>query len=515
MRVATVFFLIGFLAPVARGQVSSAEYQEIVKEFKRLYTVETVDSKVEALQLLGRADDLRTTKMLWSLLLKHQGTKWKDRQLFEGCVSALRYLASEKPLDYVFDKLGSRLKPARRADVCLALAKVKHPMVVERLSKLARHSSPLVSIPALDALGHCRSEKAIPALVHGLKDQDHWQVRYAALMGCVRHRAKPAVPIIIKQMASDTSRMQHDYLRALQAMTRAEHRSIKAWQDWWEANKDHPRLVGGGMSVYRKLRGSRVLTGEAPRGGAEPQDGTSEVKMPNYYGIELTASRNVFVIDMSLSMLDPYKGKRPDAGQFSIVISGSKDDPAKRKRLTLDFSKIKTNWDLAREQLIFTLRMLDSSTMFTIILYNSKVKYWKRNLVAASPEAVDQAISYLRKIKPDEETNMFEALEKAFLAGGSGNDPLSARMLKDGVDAIFFLSDGAPTVGKYVYERSANILERTWDKKLLAAIDDWNRIRKVQINTVGMGDTSESLMGGLARSSDGKYVTPGFNEDGN
>ncbi|MDP6850271.1 MAG: hypothetical protein QF524_04935, partial [Planctomycetota bacterium] len=69
---------------------------------------------------------------------------------------------------------------------------------------------------------------------------------------------------------------------------------------------------------------------------------------------------------------------------------------------------------------------------------------------------------------------------------------------KDGVDTIFFLSDGIPSVGSIVEPDD-----------ILSAILEFNRFRGVVIHTVSIGEFKKDFMIDLAHKTDGVYVNLG------
>jgi hypothetical protein len=66
------------------------------------------------------------------------------------------------------------------------------------------------------------------------------------------------------------------------------------------------------------------------------------------------------------------------------------------------------------------------------------------------------------------------------------------------VDTVFFLSDGRPTHGKYIDTK--DILDR---------IVEANRLRKVVLHTIAIGDFSKAFMEQLAGRNWGTFVDLG------
>ncbi len=295
---------------------------------------------------------------------------------------------------------------------------------------------------------------------------------------------------------------------------------------------------------------------------AKPDDpnrpGATSARPPrknnDYFGREITAQRMVFVIDCSKSMLEPVSGKdrlenvitneRKKSGK--PVITGSdgekkdddkkddtKDDPKAdpkdpRKnpggegKKRLDWSRIKIKWDLASQELINTLESLPNDREFALVFFSTDVWVWKPVMVKSTPENVKDAVTAIRRIKPDGNTNIYGALMKAFslttdpklnekLGGKPGaKGPVTGEKpapgdekeaVQKGAEAIYFLTDGSPTDGLI-----------TDNENLRQFFKEYNTTRKVQINTFYVGDPGQGvhhgtwLMAAFAEDSGGVYV---------
>jgi len=169
-----------------------------------------------------------------------------------------------------------------------------------------------------------------------------------------------------------------------------------------------------------------------------------------FYGVPIRTDRVVFVIDSSGSMrtLD-----------------------AKDRRLT--------RLQVAKTALLAAVDRLGESAKFNVVLFSDKPVPWKASLVFAKPASKDALAKHLAKAEPGGETNLYDSLEFA----------LGLR----GVDTIVVLSDGSPSVGRYV-ERA----------ELLSAVARLNRTGRVQIHAVSIGKNSR-LLRALARDNGGKY----------
>jgi hypothetical protein len=168
---------------------------------------------------------------------------------------------------------------------------------------------------------------------------------------------------------------------------------------------------------------------------------------PSYYGLPLYGSRIVFIIDYSGSM------------------AGAKMDAAKR-------------------ELQNAIAVLPVTVKFNIVAFHSQVIPWKKDLQPVSPQIKQEAATWVASGAPTAMTNSYDALEAAI-----GQD----------CDAIYFLTDGAPTAGKVREpEQIVNLISRQ------------NRIRRATINALGIGvgpqgNTFDAFLKTLAEKNFGVY----------
>jgi hypothetical protein len=201
-----------------------------------------------------------------------------------------------------------------------------------------------------------------------------------------------------------------------------------AWARWWNEKKaDFEYPTDEEILLQRALGRSR--------GG------------PRYYGIPIYAQRLVFVVDTSKSM------------------AGSRLTTVKR-------------------EMEKAIRSLPADTQFTIIEFGTRVSAWKKELVAASDEIKEEAVEYVRRLRPVGTTNTHEALMTA---------------LNFEVEAVYFLSDGEPSAGRVV--RPAAILK---------AITIRNQLRHLSIYTIGVmpgppGSILDTFLRKLAENNFGVY----------
>jgi hypothetical protein len=186
---------------------------------------------------------------------------------------------------------------------------------------------------------------------------------------------------------------------------------------------------------------------EFPTGPTREIEVVANPGSASYYGLPVYGSKLVFIADYSGSM------------------QGAQMDAAKR-------------------ELLGTIAQLPDGVRFNIIAFNSQVFPWKRELQPVSPESRKEAMAFVGSGQAAAMTNSYDAL--------------SAGLLQD-CDAIYFLTDGAPTVGK---------LTKPFD--IISSITRTNRVRRATINCIGIGvggagGTFDTFLNELSTKNFGAY----------
>jgi hypothetical protein len=173
-----------------------------------------------------------------------------------------------------------------------------------------------------------------------------------------------------------------------------------------------------------------------------------------YHGLEILSDRVAFVLDASGSMRRPL----------------AKDDPRPR-------------WDAARDELTRALAALPDGTLANVVLFQVETRRCFAQATALSDRARKEAEGCLRT-SPAERGDLLAGVLDA--------------LRDDQVDTVFLLSDGAPSAG--------DLVDRA---RVLAAVRQLNRTRKVAIHTIGVGAGSaaeRNFLEALARESGGRFA---------
>jgi Ca-activated chloride channel family protein len=247
-------------------------------------------------------------------------------------------------------------------------------------------------------------------------------------------------------MGAEDGRLRADIAGALSAITGVDLGfEPEPWREWWEAHREgfRPPAPGAG----------------APAGGPGGAGGETV----SFYGIRIVSKAVVFVIDVSNSM-----NQEAAAGRTKVQV--------------------------AKYELRNAILGLPEGARFNIVFYHHEVFVWRPAMVEAKGAAKREAVEFVENMVADGNTNIYDALERAFRFAGMG---ARDKRYEVGADTIFLLSDGRPNRGGVVDPAG-----------ILAEVRRWNELKRVTIHSVGVGnDHDASLMRGLADSSGGTYVS--------
>lgn len=200
-----------------------------------------------------------------------------------------------------------------------------------------------------------------------------------------------------------------------------------------------------------------------------------------FAGISLTGKRVVFLVDMSGSM-ELIDERTPSSNKWSGV----------------------------RETLAKIMRSLPELEKIQVILFSDRVSYPLGNIeqwIDFDANTVERTTKALAEVKPSGNTNMYSAFETAF------------KLRSQGLDTVYLLSDGLPSVGAGLSVEDARQLKETERNDVFCKfvrktlLSDWNRPLpdkpRVRINAVGFFYESPDIgafLWALAREHDGSFV---------
>lgn len=409
---------------------------------------------------------------------------------------------SLRPRMAMLDALAANASDEKCRKVLLAIAKDEKNNMDTDMRILA-----ILAIGAMNV-----DQEMYNILLAGLR-HNSWRIRDASvqsLVDCRSFNEDQTILSLINALAAETGKMRKVIADALKKITRVDNGTDPdKWIDWFKEKK-------------REEQGLPPKSGKGDRG--------TRVKV---FETETFSDRYVFVIDTSISMTEKISEEEKERLKKSITSEpGQEKDP----RRPLDWSQINCKLDLAREEMIRSLEIMDPErTTFTIISFAEECKVWKDELVATSKENVEEAAEWLRGIKGKNRTNVFGALDAAYdlseeLAGidagkhekkhKKGKGPITGRHPDEALpDTIFLYTDGYATWGKYSGKDNEWVGKSNEEKArlyapimadMVAEIKDRNRIARITLNCVGVGVRQDNTtLRNLAKSCGGEYVAIG------
>jgi len=501
------------LAPSAGATLSVGPARgddEIVREFKRYFKkYKDTPTRVEAVLALLGTQSVDVVDALVPVL--DDG----EPEVVHAAVRVLSGFSERPPVEAIFAAIEEKSDPAVRAGLLAAVREGGYAGAAEALAPLLQDSSwdmrrraiealaavadegadallaplcgdrePAVRCAAFDGLALLGSHRVLEPARAALSD-DSWQVRASAVGALARVRDRDSIGPLIDRMEVEEGRLVQDIGKALARITGRDFRDdVRGWRSFWDTYGD--RFVMPTDAELERL--------EKARAEAEAQY-TPPPGHVAYHGVDTPSRSILFVIDVSGSMEQEVNEKeRFRAGEYP------------------SFRRI----DVVKTELSRTIEALESYVRFNVVAFATDVDTWKKDLVAANVLNKSSAVSWIGRLeaiggasKHDlarvglagaanleaGKTNTWGALETALSAAGQG---LRDRDYELEVDTIFFLSDGLPSHGKYV---------ETED--ILREVNEANRLRKVVIHTIALGEFQKDFMRRLALENGGTFVDLG------
>jgi len=273
---------------------------------------------------------------------------------------------------------------------------------------------------------------------------------------------------------------------------------------------------------------------------------------PTFAGIEATGDRICYVIDMSDSMLTPLtpaeKEKLPKGPVTGVARPKESDNDAwERVFEAVDWKKVKTRFDAARELLKASLLGLREGQSFAVLWFGDQAGALQSTpgMTKTTLAAVKSVFRELDAIKagPAKQgrplgtirgnTNLHGGLHRAFKLHGRGfvgpGEFVDPSTWNDGCDTIFVLTDGEPTWDDWAAADKRDPEDNVGDpetgarlgdsdtlefagpyREAGALVDDvlrLNLFRKAEIHCVGLGEASMNTLERLAGVGCGRAIS--------
>lgn len=510
--------LVIFFLSFASAQVSDEEWKKIKSLFEQDFAKGTPEAQERGIQLLAKADRMEASQICFNLLavppdqqtlnLERQKEsllpKWfkerervteiakknlgmvpaneldrlnkidaeiqKINQAIEATTltyfaagAALKKVKNEEHANFLLEKGGDHKNWRVQVASIEAFQVVPYDpqKLLEFLKKALQNKEPMVRSSACDTLAVKQLHEGLDALYPLLLDEA-WQVRVASLkaIGTLKH--EKSIPILIEQLEKEDGRLKQDVENALQQITgKTFHTNIALWRSWHKLHPDFSVVKNISKTAEKTPDDTHNKTPKnTPNENPTPQEKGKAAA--TYYGIDTYSKRLIFILDVSGSMIEPLR--------------------------TGDETKL----DGAKKELKFAITGLSEDAEFLLMTYSDTVQFWQNKLVKASKRNKELAHRFIDTQKPDGGTNIYDALQQAFNLAGRGSFDKSYKV---SVDTVFFLTDGEPSAGTMVEP-----------EKILKSVQEWNKLRKIQIHTIGLGQHAKKFMEQLAIDNNGQYV---------
>jgi hypothetical protein len=406
-----------------------------------------------------------------------EGASGRSEEKVSGEVleSALRLLRKFSTKESVAEmtKLAKQPKENVRVRAQLLWALADHGDLKD-LTDLADDKNPIIQIAAVDAVVEKADPASLPLLLRLLSEPRTWEVKWAALLGLEKKGDDSILDSLIDTFAKcriDEGRLKDLYVRILRKLLKSEMDTddANAWKAAWQAKKT----------------------------GADSAPGSTVADMTQFYGLKTRSTRLVFVLDKTGSMTEPGSEPERPAYKLPTEASGSDKEPPADRAAREECARIVKRWaataaktriDVARKELINTLFVLSPKVHFNVIWFEATPTPWKQELVPASWANKLEAIQATDKVVASGGTNIWDALELGFrmietAQAKTGASPVAIdkkvnyATATNGVDTMFLMSDGRPTVGRIA----------TTDD-VIFELKKVNRLRKVTVHTICVGD---------------------------
>jgi hypothetical protein len=404
---------------------------KIQTDFQKNYKSEKVEERVQAVQTL-KALEWRVSVAFLAKVFEENNPKVLSaaKEVIESYEAQVEVgtWILNKGIHTIKNKFG-------RSYLISALGKFKYEEINVLLLKLLKvNNEPEFLVPVIEVISNLGYPASIPDLINARKNPiylRHYGFRKSLFDALIQFPDKSVVEFFINTIAENEGLNAVQTEEYLALVTGTRQSSASDWKKWWDENKE-------------KLEIKKVTVEEMTKKLLEVKP-SGEVK--EYYGISLLAKRIIFIVDVSGSML--FKNDK------------------------------ETRLDVAKRELTYAILNLPEKTHIEIIDFAGIASLWFGELKVLTKAIKVVIEKRIKGIAAKGGTNTHDSFEKAF-------------GLNENLEAIYFLSDGAPSLGSIIDS-----------DELLDQIYRWNRFRKVQIHSIG-------LLFGVPPI---EYTSKGFRED--
>ena len=530
LMVAAAFSVLALLA-TPRGQAQSAD--EIIKRATEYLASKDPEKRATGAEAIAAANTKKASELICKALLAE-----KDNDAAIRIGAAFSKLNSEESLAELTSTIPNWTRPEQIFAAYYALTGIARgrtaggDALVKACVLGSKDKDFNLKAAGLEAIGEAGRKELAPLLAELLKTWNKDWDEKGAIVGLCAVFAAPKI-VHVTESAKDVrdsvmrglinvlvnaknDRLVYFAVKALADITGEKMYSEPKFWEWWIS-------VGGYKAAPDRPDGAT----------------TAERKTPRFFDMATVGKRIVFCIDVSGSMAgevamppapkkEPAPEKKKDGpvtGEKGKKVGGEKGEEPKSEPDPPDYSKVKIKLDLAKVELIYALRQLDSEFLFNVAIYDtghSLLMPSTKNLVPATEENKNRFIKAVEKLAPLQLTNIhgglmdsFSLTERGFLDWKKIDPAWQEDCIQFGAETIFFLTDGSPTISDDT--TNSGDVGRTPQvpvgngkmckpENIIAEVKRVNTFRKAVIHTVGIGPHDGRLMNELARISGGTYT---------
>lgn len=402
-------------------------------------------ARVAVADALGRAN-FKAAEPTLSGLLRHPSS-----QLRRAAIRALALLGSDSAVTEIAKasrKMQRDLDFQREA--VRALCRLNPTEALDMLMALGNHRDVSLRTLVITALAKVGGEVSLVRRIEALSDPA-WQVRSAALRSLAGEHDARIVDALLVAMEREDGALLPQVVERLIAATGVDlGPDVLDWQKYWERERDRYDPVEIARQQQERKGGHTFVRKADP----------AAARTPSYFGVEIVSRRIAFIVDCSGSM----------AQEVTVPKEGGGNETMRRL-------------DLAKSELVIAIEKLRPGTFFNLVRFDNKPVNLNPKPVKLSSKSVKNAKRFVQGLQPGGGTNIYDSLAEVLQAGD--------------VDTIFFLSDGAPSMGTFVDP-----------ERILEEIQRLNQESQVTIHTIALGFTS-AFLENLAAQNRGSYIIAG------
>ncbi|MFG0290863.1 MAG: VWA domain-containing protein [Rhodopirellula sp. JB044] len=323
------------------------------------------------------------------------------------------------------------------------------------------HSDGRISMIAMDLVGRHELRDAVDSLQDQImrsEFEDQYAYRFTLVRTLAQLHCPRSIEIMHQLHSQLRGQLRHEIANRLADVDlRDFDGNRKAYAEYLE---QHPAdsLVRPVSFVDGNVAGNLAMNGDATMSEkltlhdvSSESTGGLKLSKSHYYGINLNAGRMLFVIDRSGSMKHP--------------------------------TRYDTRLQNAKRELIRVIDDLPPEAEFSIMLFDTRVQAWKKELLPATPQNKREAIAFVERIALGDKTNTHGVLSDAL-------------EFDDQLEVVFVLTDGQPTFGKLTHPDA-----------ILRDIVGRNRMRHLKFHTIGVGvnPLTEEFLKELSEQTGGEF----------